>query len=131
MQGLANIASAASGQRVRELLRLGVARLAAAGVDSPRLDAEVLLAECLTISRAQLLVGGDLPVDGQIARRFDALLARRGRRGRPTLGSAPARVESVRLDPELQRELSERAKAEGTTVSEVIREALRRYLRAA
>jgi uncharacterized protein (DUF4415 family) len=61
----------------------------------------------------------------------DTLLARRGKRGRPALGSAPARVESVRLDPELRDQLLERAKAEGTTTSEVIREALRRFLKAA
>jgi uncharacterized protein (DUF4415 family) len=61
----------------------------------------------------------------------DALLARRGKRGRPALGSAPASVESVRLDPELRDQLLERAKAEGITTSEVIREALRRFLRAA
>ena len=61
----------------------------------------------------------------------DALLARRGRRGRPSLGSAPASVESVRLDPELRNQLLERARAEGTTTSEVIREALRRFLKAA
>ena len=61
----------------------------------------------------------------------DALIARRSKRGRPALGSAPARVESVRLDPELQRELLERARSEGTTTSEIIREALRRFLRAA
>ena len=61
----------------------------------------------------------------------DALLARRGKRGRPALGSAPASVESVRLDPELRDQLLERAKAEGTTTSEVIREALRRFLEAA
>lgn len=61
----------------------------------------------------------------------DTLVARRGKRGRPALGSAPASVESVRLDPELRDELLERAKAEGTTVSEVIREALRSFLKAA
>lgn len=61
----------------------------------------------------------------------DALLARRGKRGRPALGSAPASVESVRLDPELRDQLLERAKAEGTTTSELIREALRRFLKAA
>ncbi len=60
-----------------------------------------------------------------------ALLTRRGKRGRPALGSAPASVESVRLDPELRDQLLERAKAEGTTTSEVIREALRRFLKAA
>ncbi len=61
----------------------------------------------------------------------DTLLARRGKRGRPALGSAPASVESVRLDPELRDQLLERAKAEGTTTSEVIRTALRRFLKAA
>jgi uncharacterized protein (DUF4415 family) len=59
------------------------------------------------------------------------LIARRNKRGRPTLGNAPASVESVRLDPELRRQLLDRAEAEGTTTSELIREALRRYLRAA
>ncbi|HVX19915.1 MAG TPA: CopG family transcriptional regulator [Acidimicrobiales bacterium] len=60
----------------------------------------------------------------------DALIARRGKRGRPTLGSSPASVESVRLDPELRAQLVERAEETGTTPSEVIREALRRFLRA-
>jgi hypothetical protein len=61
----------------------------------------------------------------------DELIARRPRRGRPALGSSPASVESVRLDPELRRELLDRARADATTTSEVIREALRRFLRAA
>lgn len=61
----------------------------------------------------------------------DALVARRGRRGRPALGSGPASVESVRLDPELRDRLAERAKADGMTPSEIIRKALRDYLHAA
>ena len=61
----------------------------------------------------------------------DDLLARRGRRGRPPLGSAPASVESVRLDPELRNELADRASAEGLTTSEIIRKALKEYLRPA
>jgi uncharacterized protein (DUF4415 family) len=61
----------------------------------------------------------------------ETLIVRRNKRGRPTLGNAPASVESVRLDPELRRLLLDRAEAEGTTTSELIREALRRYLRAA
>lgn len=61
----------------------------------------------------------------------DRLIARRPKRGRPTLGSAPANVESVRLDPEMREELLQRARSEGTTTSEIIREALRRFLRAA
>lgn len=61
----------------------------------------------------------------------DTLIARRGRRGRPTLGASPATVESVRLDPELRSRLLEQAATEGTTPSELIRKALRRYLKAA
>jgi len=61
----------------------------------------------------------------------DKLIERRTKRGRPALGSGPASVESVRLDPGLRRELLDRAQAEGTTPSEVIREALRRFLHAA
>lgn len=61
----------------------------------------------------------------------ERLLKRRGKRGRPTLGNGPAGVESVRLDPGLREELLARAESDGTTTSEVIRKALRRYLRAA
>ena len=61
----------------------------------------------------------------------EELLARRNKRGRPTIGNAPSSVESVRLDPELRRQLLQRAEADGTTPSELIREALRRYLEAA
>lgn len=62
----------------------------------------------------------------------DALKQHRGtKRGRPTLGSAAASVESVRLDPELRHELAERARHDNTTTSEIIREALRRFLHAA
>ena len=60
----------------------------------------------------------------------DQLIARRGKRGRPPLGSGPATVESVRLDPELRDALAERAATEGSSVSEIIRSALRKYLRA-
>lgn len=60
----------------------------------------------------------------------EKILARRDKRGRPTLGSAPSTVESVRLDPELKERLIRRAKDEGVAVSEVIREALRQHLEA-
>jgi hypothetical protein len=61
----------------------------------------------------------------------DLLISRRPKRGRPALGSSAASVESVRLDPELRGELLARARSEGTTTSEIIREALRRFLHAA
>ena len=72
-----------------------------------------------------------LAVEAEDGYDVDELIARRPKRGRPTLGSAPAGVESVRLDPELREELLQRAQSEGTTTSEIIREALRRFLRAA
>lgn len=56
----------------------------------------------------------------------DEILRRRG--GRPPLGSAPAGVESVRLEPELRDALVERAQRDGETTSAVIRRALRKYL---
>lgn len=56
------------------------------------------------------------------------ILERRGKRGRPPLGAGPSTVESVRLDPELRAQLTQRAESEGVPVSEVIREALRQHL---
>jgi predicted transcriptional regulator len=46
------------------------------------------------------------------------------------MGAGPAEPFPVRLDPELRKALDERAAAEHTTASEVVREALRRYLEA-
>ena len=59
---------------------------------------------------------------------YDVQELKARRRGRPLLGSAPAEVVPVRLDPELRRALEDRASAEAITASEVIRRALRRYL---
>jgi hypothetical protein len=53
------------------------------------------------------------------------------RRGRPLLGTGPAEVVPVRIDPELRAAIEARAEADGTTTSEVIREALRRFLEVA
>jgi Ribbon-helix-helix protein, copG family len=58
----------------------------------------------------------------------DEVLRRRG--GRPTMGSAAATVESVRLDPEMKRALLLRAAADGVSVSETIRRAVGQYLQA-
>jgi hypothetical protein len=57
----------------------------------------------------------------------DETLQRRG--GRPPIGSGPASVESVRLDPELREALARRATRDHETTSSVIRKALRSYLR--
>jgi len=56
-------------------------------------------------------------------------LVRRRRGGRPPMGSAASSVESVRLDPELKRDLLLRAAEERTSVSEIIRRAIGEYLR--
>ena len=55
---------------------------------------------------------------------------RRRRGGRPPLGSAASSVESVRLDPELKRDLLLRAAEERISVSEAIRRAIGQYLHA-
>ncbi|HEX4345276.1 MAG TPA: ribbon-helix-helix domain-containing protein [Solirubrobacteraceae bacterium] len=56
-------------------------------------------------------------------------ILRRRRGGRPPMGSAASTVESVRLDPELKRDLLVRAAEEHMTVSEVIRRAIGQYIR--
>jgi hypothetical protein len=53
----------------------------------------------------------------------------RRRPGRPSIGSAPAAVESVRLEPELRDALAKRAERDEETTSSVIRKALRHYLK--
>lgn len=59
----------------------------------------------------------------------DDTLRRRG--GRPPMGRAAATVESVRLDPELGEALRRQAEKEGRTNSDVLRDALPRYLKRA
>jgi hypothetical protein len=59
----------------------------------------------------------------------EQMLRRRG--GRPTMGSAAAGVESVRLEPELRQALTQRAERDHETTSSVIRKALREYLKVA
>lgn len=67
----------ANDRRVRELLSHGVRCLAAAGIESARLDAEVLLGHVLALTREQLIVMPDLPLGAEQAERFQSLLARR------------------------------------------------------
>ncbi|WP_426574686.1 ribbon-helix-helix protein, CopG family [Aquihabitans sp. McL0605] len=51
-------------------------------------------------------------------------------RGRPLMGTAPAKAFPVRLDPDLRRSLDEQAVRESRPAAEIVREALRRYLSA-
>ena len=62
---------------------------------------------------------------------YDVEALKTRRRGRPPMGSGPADVVPVRIDPELRAAIEARAEAERTTTSEIIREAIRRFLEVA
>lgn len=53
------------------------------------------------------------------------------RPGRLSMGTEPARALPVRFDPELRRAIERRAETEGVSAGEVVRRALREYLRSA
>jgi release factor glutamine methyltransferase len=65
---------------VREALTASADALAAAGVDGPRLDAEVLLAEASGWDRARLAADPEAAVPASAARRFGEMVRRRLRR---------------------------------------------------
>jgi len=77
-------AANATSSGAAHLLTVAAASLTARGIESSRLDAEVLLAHCLGVSRNALIVevaaGRDRPVPPDAARRFQELIARRERR---------------------------------------------------
>ena len=54
----------------------------------------------------------------------------RRRPGRPRMGSAPADSLPVRFEPELREAIEHRATEEGVTAGEVVRRAVRDYLKA-
>jgi release factor glutamine methyltransferase len=64
---------------VREALARGAALLTEAGVDTPRLDAELLLADALGIDRAQLILRARETVPAGARARYESLLGRRER----------------------------------------------------
>jgi release factor glutamine methyltransferase len=61
-------------------LALGRARLDEAGCDTPRLDAELLLAETLGFGRERLVLDRDRALSPREAERFEGMLARRAAR---------------------------------------------------
>ena len=65
---------------MREDLAAATETLARAGVDTPRADAEWLLAGLLGVGRSRLLLGLDARLDTETARRFDVAVRRRARR---------------------------------------------------
>ncbi len=66
-----------AGTPVREALDSAVVALTAAGVDTPRLDAEVLLAHALGVQRLALLTDRDARVEGPAVRAFQNAVRRR------------------------------------------------------
>lgn len=83
---------------LRHALTSGAARLAAAGVPSPRVDAELLAAHVLGIARGRL-PAADITADQE--RDFDRLIARRGTREplQHILGAAPFGPLDLRVGP--------------------------------
>ncbi|HST98421.1 MAG TPA: peptide chain release factor N(5)-glutamine methyltransferase [Geodermatophilus sp.] len=83
----------------RLLLTDAARRLADAGVESPRVDAELLLAHVLGVSRAGLLTLGEVPDDA--AARFDALAGQRADRVplQHLTGRAPFRHLELAVGP--------------------------------
>ena len=59
---------------------------------------------------------------------YDVEVLKARPRGRPPIGAGPAEVVPVRIDPELRAAIEARAEAEHMTTSEIIRQALRRFL---
>jgi release factor glutamine methyltransferase len=65
---------------LRETLALAVEELETAGVDTPRLDAEVMLSALLGVDRAALHADPQQMIDLDAAERFDEMIRRRVRR---------------------------------------------------
>lgn len=91
--------SEVSGLPLRTVLVDAERRLAAAGVPSPRADAESMLAHVIGVSRGHLLLSEEVP-DGALVR-FESLLARRAARQplQHLLGQAPFRYGTVAVGP--------------------------------
>ena len=82
-----------------------------------------------TTKTGRVLTDADIEeLADEAERGYDVDELKSRRRGRPMLGSAPAEVVPVRLDPELKQAVEDRARDGNTTVSALIREAIRRFL---
>jgi release factor glutamine methyltransferase len=86
---------------VRDALDSAVIALTAAGCDTPRLDAELLLAEAMGVGRATVVADPGRPIEPDAARRF-ADFARRRREREPVayiLGRKGFRHIELAVDP--------------------------------
>lgn len=89
--------------------------------------------ETYEMKGGRVLAGADLDALADEAERgYDPAQFSRspGRPGRPRMGSAPAVVLPVRLHPQLDAAVKRRAAIESTSVSELVRQAVKLYLEA-
>jgi release factor glutamine methyltransferase len=93
--------SALRGVPVREALDSAVVALSAAGVDTPRLDAEVLLAHALGVDRLALVTDRERRVEGPAVRAFQDAVRRRSVQREPVAyitGTKGFRHIDIRVD---------------------------------
>lgn len=94
--------SVATAVSVRDALDGAVTAIAAGGSPSPRLDAELLLAQALRVPRSRLHSHPEAPVDGAAVRAFQSFVRRRSVFREPVayiLGSRGFRRIELAVDP--------------------------------
>jgi release factor glutamine methyltransferase len=97
-----SLAPLATGTPVRDALDGAITALAAAGCETPRLDAEVLLAHALGVARERLFIDIDLVVAGPAVRIFQDFVRRRSVLREPVayiLGRRHFRRLELAVDP--------------------------------
>jgi release factor glutamine methyltransferase len=90
------------GTSTRDALDGAITAITAAGCETPRLDAELLLADALGVSRERLVVDGDLVVEGPAVRVFQNAIRRRAVGREPVayiLGRRGFRGLELAVDP--------------------------------
>lgn len=94
--------SVRAGTPVRDALEGAITAIAAAGCETPRLDAEVLLAAVLGVGRERLLLDRDLEVEGEAVHAFREAVRRRSVEREPVayiLGRKGFRRIELAVDP--------------------------------
>jgi release factor glutamine methyltransferase len=90
------------GTSARDALDSAIIAITAAGCETPRLDAELLLADALGVSRERLVVDSDLLVEGPAVRVFQNAIRRRAVQREPVayiLGRRGFRRLDLAVDP--------------------------------
>jgi len=90
------------GTSVRDALDGAITAIAAAGCETPRLDAELLLAHVLDVPRERLLIDRDLIVGGAAVRAFQDAVRRRAVEREPVayiVGARHFRQLELEVDP--------------------------------